>query len=40
MHMGVNRIFQGEKRRYEMIAHHFLARHYQSLLARAKKQNG
>lgn len=37
LHMAMNRIFQGQHRRHELIVYHFLARHYESDLARTKK---
>ena len=37
LHMAMNRIFQGQHRRHELIVYHFLARHYESGLARLKK---
>ncbi len=37
LHMAMNRIFQGQHRRHELIVYHFLARHYESDFARTKK---
>ncbi|MFD2937784.1 lantibiotic dehydratase [Spirosoma flavum] len=37
LHMALNRIFAGQNRRHEMVAYHFLTRHYESLLSRAGK---
>lgn len=34
VHMAMNRIFQGQHRRHELIVYHFLARRYESELAR------
>ncbi len=36
IHMAINRIFQGQARRHELIVYHFLARRYESAVALAK----
>ncbi|GAB4019412.1 hypothetical protein GCM10028808_57080 [Spirosoma migulaei] len=37
LHMALNRIFTGQNRKHELIVYHFLARSYQSQLARLKQ---
>lgn len=39
IHMAMNRIFQGQLRRHEMVVYHFMARHYESGVALAKKDS-
>ena len=36
VHMILNRIFSGQQRRHELVVYHFLARHYETELARKK----
>ena len=36
IHMVMNRAFSGQQRRHELVVYHFLARHYETALARKK----
>ncbi|OJW72947.1 MAG: hypothetical protein BGO59_09420 [Spirosoma sp. 48-14] len=37
LHMFMNRVFEGQHRKHEMVIYHFMARHYESVIARNKK---